>query len=68
MKKNILFLTTLVILIITFSSCGTVYHGTRGGAAGCGAWFPRKFEKDNRYMRRLNWINNPNSGRYRSGF
>lgn len=68
MKKNILFLATIAIIVITFSSCGTTYHGARGGAAGCGVWFPRKFEKDNRYMRRLNWVNNPNSGRYRSGF
>lgn len=67
MKKNILFLATIAIIIITFSSCGTTYYGTRGGAGGCGAWFPRKFEKDRSYQRKMNWTNNPNSGRYRSG-
>lgn len=66
MKKNITFLTTLVIIIITFSSCGTTYYGSRGGN-GCGAWWPKKFERDNRHMNRMNWINNPRSGRYRSG-
>jgi hypothetical protein len=30
-------------------------------------WFPKKFERDRSHQRRMNWINNPNSGRYRSG-
>lgn len=68
MKKNITFLTTLIIIIVTFSSCGTTYHGTNSGAAGCGTWYPRKFEKDKSYMRKVKWANSSNSGRYRSGF
>jgi hypothetical protein len=67
MKKNIMFFTTLVILIVTFSSCGTTYYGIRGGAAGCGSWFPRKFENSKQYMRKTSWFRNSHSGRYRSG-
>jgi hypothetical protein len=63
MKK----LLGLIVIVIIFSSCGTSYRGVSGGS-GCGVWFPRKFEKDRSYQRRWNWVNNPNSGRYRSGF
>ena len=63
MKKVFLF----VCVIIFLTSCGTTYYGTSGGN-GCGAWFPKKFEKDKRHQRRMNWINNPKSGRYRNGF
>ena len=64
MKK----LLGLIVVVIIFSSCGTSYRGVSGGSSGCGVWFPRKFEKDRSYQRRWNWVNNPNSGRYRSGF
>jgi len=62
MKK----LLGLIVVVIIFSSCGTTYYGTSGGN-GCGVWYPKRFEKDRRHERRMNWINNPNSGRYRSG-
>ncbi len=61
MKK----LLSIIVIIIIFTSCGTTYHGMSGGN-GCGVWYPRKFEKDKRYQRNSNWINNPKSGRYRS--
>jgi hypothetical protein len=64
MKK----LLGLIVVVIIFSSCGTSYHGMSGGSSGCGVWFPKKFEKDRRHERRMNWVNNPRSGRYRSGF
>lgn len=64
MKKFIIFLT-LAIIILSFSSCSRY---TNVGSGGCGAWAPKKFERDFRHAKRLNWVNNPKSGRYRSGF
>lgn len=61
MKK----LLGLIVIVLIFSSC-TTYYGTSGGN-GCGAWYPKRFERDKRHMNRMNWLNNPNSGRYRSG-
>ena len=61
MKKSILF---LIIVIITLSSCSR-YVNTGGG--GCGVWMPKKFGNDRAHMRRMNWVNNPRSGRYMSG-
>lgn len=63
MKKLLLFACVIIFL----TSCGTTYHGISGGN-GCGTWYPKKFEKDRRYQRNFNWVNNPRSGRYRSGF
>ena len=63
MKK----LLGLIVIVIIFSSCGTTYHGISGGN-GCGTWFPKRFEKDRSWKRNYNWVNNPRSGRYRSGF
>ncbi len=62
MKKSLI----AVVVLIMFSSCGTTYHGISSGASGCGVWYPKKFERDARHARRLNWVNNPRSGRYRS--
>lgn len=61
MKK----LLGLIVIVIMFSSCSPYVSG---GGGGCGVWFPKKFEKDKRHERRMNWVNNPRSGRYRSGF
>jgi hypothetical protein len=67
MKKSILLsILFLFILNFIFSSCSS-YRGMSSGN-GCGVWFPKKFEKDRRHERRMNWVNNPRSGRYRSGF
>jgi hypothetical protein len=63
MKK----LIPAVIIIIFLSSCGSSRYVNSGGG-GCGAWHPRKFENDRAWKRNYNWVNNPRSGRYRSGF
>lgn len=52
-----------IIILIMFSSCGTTYYGTRG-ANGCGAWYPKRFEKD-RSLQRVR--NNPMSAYNRHG-
>jgi uncharacterized protein YceK len=62
MKKVIVL---LVLAIITLSSCGSY---VRVGSGGCGAFAPKRFENDKRLKARMNWVNNPRSGRYRTGF
>jgi hypothetical protein len=62
MKKLLLF----VCVIIFLTSCGTTYYGTRGGSSGCGAWYPKKFERD-RSVERMKIRNNPNSAYNRYG-
>lgn len=62
--KKLSFLLSIIVIIF-MSSCGTTYHGISGGN-GCGVWYPKKFEKGN--YKRMNWVNNPRSGRYRSGY
>jgi hypothetical protein len=44
MKKLFVFLASAII-ILSFSSCNRY---TSLGGGGCGAWGPRKFEKDRR--------------------
>lgn len=60
MKK---FMLILIIALFTMSSCSR-YVNTGGG--GCGVWMPKKFGNDKSHMRRMNWVNNPKSGRYHS--
>jgi len=55
-----------IVVVIVFSSCGTTYYGTSGGSAGCGVWFPKKFEKD-RSWARMKARSNPNSAYNRVG-
>jgi uncharacterized protein YceK len=62
--KKLSFLLSIIVIIF-MSSCGTTYHGMSGGN-GCGVWYPKKFERDARHTKRMNWVNNPRSGRYRS--
>jgi hypothetical protein len=59
MKK----LIYLVIVLFSLTSCGTY---VRVGKGGCGAFAPKRFENDKRLKARMNWINNPKSGRYRT--
>lgn len=47
------------------SSCSRYVNA---GGGGCGVWMPKKFGNDRAHMRKMNWVNNPRSGRYRSGF
>jgi hypothetical protein len=53
-----------LFIVISLTSCGSYI---KVGSGGCGAWAPKKFEKDRRYQRNYNWVNNPHSGRYRTG-
>ncbi len=62
MKK----LIYLFIALFSLTSCGTTYYSVRGGK-GCGVWFPKRFENDRAHRNRMNWINNPRSGRYMTG-
>jgi hypothetical protein len=64
MKKFIIFLASIII-ILSFSSCSRY---TNVGSGGCGAWAPKKFGNDRAHFKRMNWVNNPRSGRYRSGY
>jgi hypothetical protein len=61
MKKSIILST---IILILFSSCSR-YINTGGG--GCGVWMPKKFGNDRAHMRKMNWVKNPNSARYKTG-
>jgi hypothetical protein len=61
MKK----LLSIIVIIITFSSCGTTYYGT-SGSNGCGVWFPKKYERDKTWAR-MKARSNPNSAYNRVG-
>lgn len=62
MKK----LIPAVIIIIFLSSCSR--YVIVGDGTHCKVKAPRKFENDRAWKRNYNWVNNPRSGRYRSGF
>jgi hypothetical protein len=64
--KKFSFLLSIVVIAISFSSCGTTYHGISGGSAGCGVWYPKKFERDNSW-KRAKIRSNPNSAYNRMG-
>jgi hypothetical protein len=53
-----------LFIVISLTSCGSYI---KVGSGGCGAWASKKFEKDRRHQRNYNWVNNPRSGRYRTG-
>lgn len=62
--KKLLF--PVLIIIIFLSSCSPYVVVGSGGR--CKVTAPRRFENDKRWKRNYNWVNNPRSGRYRSGF
>lgn len=62
MKKIII----LIVIVLSFSSC-TRYIVGGSAPSGCGVWMPKKFGNDRAHMRKMNWVKNPRSQRYKTG-
>jgi hypothetical protein len=51
MKNLFLFLAIIIIILPSLSSCSRMSYSYGGSAAGCTAWYPKKFKANPKPIR-----------------